>query len=149
MHFLEQRAGAMQAASIDQVRHGFQAWEDGDFPELSRHIVRELVRTGERQAGVALCCRPCWSAAKTDDLYYAVKDQLWMRREAARRAAEGAQAAPAQEEMAAPAAPAAAPEAPAAAPAAPAAAPDQTQAEILQMLGRIFQAVKPGHPHVE
>ena len=152
LHFPEKRADAMQGDSTDQVRHLFQAWEEGEFAEAARHILRECVRTGERQAGVGIWCCPCWSAAKTLDLYLAVKDQLWMRAEAARREAEEAAgeaaAAPAQEQMSAPASSSSAPAAPAAATdQTQAAAPDQTQAEILQMLARIFQAVRPGHAH--
>ena len=109
MHFLEQRADAMQAASIDQVRHAFQAWEEGEFAEAARHILRECVRTGERQAGVGICCCLCWSGAKTLDICLAVRDQIWMRAEAARREAEEAAAAPAQEQMSAPASSSSAP----------------------------------------
>ena len=151
LSFIEQRAAAVQASSIDQVRHGFQAWDEGGLSELTRHTVRELVRTGERQSGVGLCCCPCWSALKGVDLTIAVKDQLWMRREARRREREGAQAAPGQEQMAPPAparAPAAA-AAPAAEPSAPAAAPELTLAKILNMLNVISEAIKPGHPHAE
>ena len=130
----------MRGDSTDQVRHLFQSYDEAGPREAARHILRECVRTGERQAGVGIWCCLCWSAAKTLDIYLAVKDQLWMRAEAARREAEEAAAAPAQNQMAAPAA--------------PAAAPDQTPAEVIpaefaHMLGNIWEAVRPGHAHAQ
>ena len=138
----------MQGESNDQVRHAFQAWEDEGFAELARHIFRELVMTGERQAGVGICCCPCWSGAEIVDLSLAARGQIWMRAEAGRREAEeaAAAAAPAQQQMSAPASSSSAP---AATDQTQAAAPDQTQAEILQLLARLFQLVSPGHAHNE
>ena len=141
--FIEKRADAEMMDSGDQIRHGHQESHDGRLAGLSRFVLREGVRTAERQPGVGIFCCPCWLAGKLLDPFLAARDY---------------QAAMAEAEAAEAAAAAALGQTPAQVAAAVAAAPPvqvemgagavpQNLAEVGQMLGNIWEVVQPRHLH--
>ena len=146
--FLEKRADAEMMDRGDQIRHGHQEWENGKLPGLSRFVLREGVRTAERQPGVGIFCCRCWLAGKTLDLFLAARDyQAALEAAEAEAAAEAAVEAGTAPAHAAVGVAAAAADAPGQEQMGAGAAP-QTLARIDRMPDNIWEVVRqPRHSH--
>ena len=140
--FLEKRADAEMMDSGDQIRHGHQEYQNGKLAGLSRFVLREGVRTAERQPGVGIFCCPCWLAGKLLDLFLAARDyQAALEAAEAEAAAEAAAALGTAPAHAAAGVAAAAADAPGQEQMGAGAAP-QTLAQIGQMLDNIWERVR-------
>ena len=130
--FREKRADAQMMDSGDQIRHGHQEYENGNLAGLSRFVLREGVRTAERQPGVGIFWCPCWLSGKILDVFLAARDyQAAMAQAEAEEAAAAAAAGQTPAQVAAAAAPPVQVEM-------GAGAVPQNLAEICQMLGSIW-----------
>lgn len=140
--FAEGRLGAAMQDSGDQVRHGHQEWENGGLTGVSRFVLREAVRTAERQPGVGIFCCLCWLPGKLLDLFLAARDYQAAVEAAQAEAADILGTTPAHV-----AAAAAAADAPGQEQTGAGAVP-QTLAKIGQMLDNIWEVVRqPRRPH--